>query len=62
MKSRDIAYINRAKSIPENVTIRREYITCEKVFAYDKDISQTDGIGSSNKKKTYVEVIKINGC
>jgi hypothetical protein len=30
IKSRQVAYTNRAKSIPENATIRKEYIKCGK--------------------------------
>jgi hypothetical protein len=30
IKSRQLAYANRAKSIPENATIRKEYIKCGK--------------------------------
>src|SRR5918911_2347354 len=57
IKSREIACINRAKSIPENATIRKEYIKCGKklceelhgpyYYAYWKD---------SNKKlnKKYI--------
>lgn len=30
IKSRQLAYANRSKSIPENATIRREYIKCGK--------------------------------
>src|SRR5918911_347802 len=57
IKSREIACINRAKSMPENATIRKEYIKCGKelceelhgpyYYAYWKD---------SNKKlnKKYI--------
>jgi hypothetical protein len=30
IKSRRLAYANRSKSIPENATIRKEYIKCGK--------------------------------
>jgi hypothetical protein len=30
IKSRQVAYANRAKLIPENATIRKEYIKCRK--------------------------------
>ncbi|HJT48071.1 MAG TPA: hypothetical protein VJ729_07790 [Nitrososphaeraceae archaeon] len=32
MKLKQIAYANRSKSIPENATIRKEYIKCGKEF------------------------------
>jgi hypothetical protein len=33
IKSREVACINRAKSIPENATLRKEYIKCgKKIF------------------------------
>ena len=31
IKSKQLACVNRAKSIPENATIRKEYINCGKV-------------------------------
>jgi hypothetical protein len=34
IKSRQLAYDNRAKSIPENATIRKEYIKCKKANCY----------------------------
>ena len=34
IKSREIACSNRAKSIPKNATIRKEYVKCGKVLCY----------------------------
>jgi hypothetical protein len=34
IKSREVACSNRAKSIPENATIRKEYIKCSKPFCH----------------------------
>jgi hypothetical protein len=34
IKSNELACINRTKSIPENTTIRREYINCGKQLCY----------------------------
>jgi hypothetical protein len=60
IKSREIVCINRAKSIPENATIRKEYVKCGKqlceelhgpyYYAYWKD--------SNNKKlmKKYIGI------
>src|SRR5919202_3496102 len=60
IKSREIACINRAKSIPENATIREEYIkcgkeTCEELhgpyyYAYWKDP------GLKRLKKKYIGI------
>ena len=36
IKSREVACSNRAKSIPENATIRKEYIKCGKKFCEQK--------------------------
>ena len=36
IKSRQIACANRAKSIPENATIRKEYIKCGKEICEQK--------------------------
>jgi len=36
MKSRQVACTNRAKSIPENATIRKEYIKCGKEICEQK--------------------------
>ena len=36
IKSRQIAYAKRAKSIPENATIRKEYIKCGKEICEQK--------------------------
>ena len=36
IKSREIACIDRAKSIPENATIRKEYIKCGKELCEEK--------------------------
>ena len=36
IKSRQLAYANRAKSIPENATIRKEYIKCGKEICEQK--------------------------
>jgi hypothetical protein len=58
IKSRQLAYANRAKSIPENATIRKEYIKCGKevcelkhgpyYYAYWKDPE------SKKLKKRYI--------
>jgi hypothetical protein len=58
MKSKQLAYANRAKSIPENATIRKEYIKCGKdmcelmhgpyYYAYWKDPE------SKKLKKRYI--------
>jgi hypothetical protein len=36
IKSRQLAYANRAKSIPENATIRKEYVSCGKEMCEQK--------------------------
>ena len=36
IKSREIACSNRAKSIPENATIRKEYVKCGKTLCYHR--------------------------
>jgi hypothetical protein len=36
VKSRQLACVNRAKSIPENATIRKEYINCGKEICEHK--------------------------
>jgi hypothetical protein len=36
MKSKQLAYANRVISIPENATIRKEYIRCGKEMCEDK--------------------------
>jgi hypothetical protein len=36
IKSRQLACVNRAKSIPENATIRKEYIKCGKEICEQK--------------------------
>jgi hypothetical protein len=58
IKSREVACINRAKSIPENATLRKEYIKCGKkiclqrhgpyYYAYWKDPE------SKKLKKKYI--------
>ena len=58
IKSRQIACANRAKSIPENATIRKEYVKCGKevcelkhgpyYYAYWKDST------SKKLKKKYI--------
>jgi hypothetical protein len=36
IKSREVACITRSKSIPENATIRKEYISCGKEICHHK--------------------------
>ena len=36
IKSRQVAYVNTTKSIPENATIRKEYIKCGKEICEQK--------------------------
>jgi hypothetical protein len=52
IKSKQLAYANRAKSIPENATIRKEYIKCGKEM-YNKFIQKL------SKCVSYLHVLGI---